>query len=295
MSQENYKNKFKVGSFYSRNDAWKIFYPNKGERPKGGIWDTGYAREGINLLIFMNIGVPGSTGHDFSNKYDEEKEIITWFGKPNAHSGQPTFEKLLNGELVPLFFARWDNNPNFKYLGTGKIIKFKDQVDIPNDERKTIQLSIKCENLSQTIGDADKSYEEETSNFALEKHLEDFILQNWESTIIGKDYDVYVDEDGKTGQQYYTDTGPIDILAIKKDKTELLVIELKKGRASDTVIGQIQRYMGFIKDEVCQNNQTVKGLIIALDDDLRIKRALSVTQNINFYTYKINFELIDRT
>ena len=51
----------------------------------------------------MNIGVPGSTGHDFSNKYDEEKEIITWFGKPNAHSGQPTFEKLLNGDLVPLF------------------------------------------------------------------------------------------------------------------------------------------------------------------------------------------------
>ena len=48
MSQENYKNKFKVGSFYSRNDAWKIFYPNKGERPKGGIWDTGYAE----VLIF---------------------------------------------------------------------------------------------------------------------------------------------------------------------------------------------------------------------------------------------------
>ena len=51
--------------------------------------------------------------------------------------------------------------------------------------------------MSQTIGDADKSYEEETSNFALEKHLEDFILQNWESTIIGKDYDVYLDEDGE--------------------------------------------------------------------------------------------------
>ena len=70
MSQENYKNKFKVGSFYSRNDAWKIFYPDKGERPKGGNWDTGYVREGVNLLIFMNIGVPGSTGHDFSNEYD---------------------------------------------------------------------------------------------------------------------------------------------------------------------------------------------------------------------------------
>ena len=74
----------------------------------------------------------------------------------------------------------------------------------------------------------------------------------------------------------------------------MLVIELKKGRASDTVIGQIQRYMGFIKDELCNEQQTVKGLIIALEDNLRIKRALSVTNNIDFYTYKINFELIDK-
>jgi len=37
----------------------------------------------------------------------------------------------------------------------------------------------------------------------------------------------------------------IDILAVSKDQKELLVVELKKGRASDVVVGQIQRYMGF--------------------------------------------------
>ena len=30
------------------------------------------------------------------------------------------------------------------------------------------------------------------------------------------------------GRQYPNDTGPIDILAISKDKKELLVVELKK-------------------------------------------------------------------
>ena len=70
------------------------------------------------------------------------------------------------------------------------------------------------------------------------------------------------------------------------------MIELKKGRASDRVIGQIQRYMGYIKDEIAEDGQEVKGIIIAFEDDQRIRRALSVTNNIEFYRYGINFSLI---
>lgn len=80
--------------------------------------------------------------------------------------------------------------------------------------------------------------------FALEKHLEDFLVANWEQTELGRTYDIYEDDGERIGQQYGTDTGPIDILAISKDKRELLVVELKKGRAADAVVGQILRYMG---------------------------------------------------
>ncbi|NBU62060.1 MAG: DUF91 domain-containing protein, partial [Bacteroidia bacterium] len=90
---------------------------------------------------------------------------------------------------------------------------------------------------------------------------------------------------------YPSDTGPIDILAISKDKKTILVVELKKGRVSDNVVGQIQRYMGYVLEELAEDNQKVKGIIIALEDDLRIKRALSVTNNIEFYRYQINFRL----
>jgi RecB family endonuclease NucS len=76
----------------------------------------------------------------------------------------------------------------------------------------------------------------------------------------------------------------------RKEKT-LLVIELKKGRASDAVVGQIQRYMGYVKEELAEPGQDVKGVIIALDEDLRLKRALSVTNNIEFYSYKVSFSL----
>jgi restriction system protein len=36
-------------------------------------------------------------------------------------------------------------------------------------------------------------------------------------------------------------------LIIKKDKSQLLAVELKKGRASDAVVGQVLRYMGYVK------------------------------------------------
>jgi restriction system protein len=132
---------------------------------------------------------------------------------------------------------------------------------------------------------------EDPSIFALEKHLEDFLVQNWHYTELGKHYDIY-EEDGEiVGQQYPSDTGPIDILAISKDKEEILVVELKKGRVSDVVVGQIQRYMGYVQEELAENNQKVKGVIIAFEDDIKIHRALSVAPNIDFYTYKISFKL----
>ena len=131
---------------------------------------------------------------------------------------------------------------------------------------------------------------EDPTVFALEKHLEDFLVQNWKQTELGKRYDLFQDENGN-GQQYPTDTGPIDILAISKDKQELLVVELKKGRASDSVVGQIQRYMGYIVEELAENHQSVRGAIIALEDDQRIRRALRVATNIEFYRYEVSFRL----
>lgn len=128
--------------------------------------------------------------------------------------------------------------------------------------------------------------------FAMEKHLEDFLVQNWAQTELGKEYDVYAEEGGPVGQQYPTDTGPIDILATSKDKKRLLVVELKKGRASDVVVGQILRYMGYVQEELAEPGQTVSGVIIALEDDQRIRRALAVVPSINFYRYQISFRLL---
>ena len=132
---------------------------------------------------------------------------------------------------------------------------------------------------------------EDPSVFAMEKHLEEFLAQNWKHTELGKTYKIYEEDGELLGKQYQTDVGIIDILAISKDKKTFLVVELKRGRVSDMVVGQALRYMGYVKDMVAEPNQDVKGVIIGLEDDLKLQRALSVTPNIDFYKYKISFKL----
>jgi restriction system protein len=133
---------------------------------------------------------------------------------------------------------------------------------------------------------------EDPVEFALEKHLEHFLVQNWAQTELGRDFDIFEEDGEKVGQQYPSDTGPMDVLAVKKDKSELLVVELKKGRASDAVVGQVLRYMGFVAQELADPNQTVRGVIIAQEDDQRLKRALVMTPNISFYRYQVTFKLL---
>ena len=84
----------------------------------------------------------------------------------------------------------------------------------------------------------------------------------------------------------------MDILAISKDRRELLVVELKKGQAADKVVGQILRYMGYAAQELAEEGQTVKGIIITQEDDLRLRRALSETPHVSFYRYQVSFKLI---
>lgn len=128
--------------------------------------------------------------------------------------------------------------------------------------------------------------------FAMEKHLEDFLVQNWGQTNLSNEYNIYEEEGERVGQQYPTDTGPMDILAISKDKKRLLVIELKKGRASDVVVGQVLRYMGYVQEELAETGQSVSGVIIALEDDQKLRRALAVVPSISFYRYQISFKLL---
>jgi len=135
---------------------------------------------------------------------------------------------------------------------------------------------------------------ENQTEFILEKYLEDFIVTNFDSIFRGEIVLYQNPENGVVGQQYRThQIGDIDILAQEPNTNSFVVIELKKGRESDKVVGQTLRYMGWVGENLCKNGQPVKGIIICRDADPRLIYALKAVSNITVRYYRIDFKLSD--
>jgi restriction system protein len=131
---------------------------------------------------------------------------------------------------------------------------------------------------------------EDPNAFVLEKYLEDFIVSNFASIFKGK-LKIYEESEENEGQQYQTEIGPIDILAVDPKSMWFVVIELKKGRPSDQVVGQVLRYMGWVKKNLCSDGQGVKGLVICREPDPKLTYALEMTNNIDVRYYSVSFNL----
>ena len=123
--------------------------------------------------------------------------------------------------------------------------------------------------------------------------MEEFIVTNFD-TIFKRDLKIYEETGVDDGRQYdITDIGRIDILAIEPKSNSFVVIELKKGRPSDQVIGQILRYMGWVKKNLCKDGQGVRGLVICGEPDPKLSYALDMTNNIDLRYYSVWFKLTE--
>jgi len=127
--------------------------------------------------------------------------------------------------------------------------------------------------------------------FGLERHLHDFLLDNWEKTALGREWTLVV-EDGETiGYEYPTAVGRIDLLARHRSRRAWLVVELKRNQSSDDTVGQVLRYMGYVRDHVAVDGDEVMGLIISHAGDDRIHYALRMVPNVSLMLYEVDFRL----
>ena len=94
-------------------------------------------------------------------------------------------------------------------------------------------------------------------------YLADSSSVNRAQTPLSRDHEIYQDEEN-IGRQFQTDTGFIDIPAVSKDHEKLLVIELKKGNASDEATGRFERYVRFIAKDIAEDHPGFIGAIITL-------------------------------
>ncbi len=68
--------------------------------------------------------------------------------------------------------------------------------------------------------------------------------------------------------------GRSDLICVDDDEN-LVILELKRGMTSDETIGQIMRYVGWVRENIAEEGQQVKGWIIAGDYDEHLRLAAS--------------------
>jgi len=152
------------------------------------------------------------------------------------------------------------------------------------DPEKDLDVYGRGENPSDGM-DSDEYIE---ATISLERDLEEYLIRDLNQIETG--LELY-SKGGVTGRQFNTEVGRIDILAIDKNG-DFVVIELKAGTASNSVIGQILGYISWVRQNISQG-RNVRGIIIADDFDKRVKYAVSETPNISLKKYEVTFILKD--
>ncbi|WP_237067255.1 endonuclease NucS domain-containing protein [Microbulbifer guangxiensis] len=113
-----------------------------------------------------------------------------------------------------------------------------------------------------------ESPSEGTGEFAYEHDLRNFLARNLQ--LIEPGLTLYTDE-GITGVEFPVGGRFIDILAVDLSGN-YVVIELKVSKGYDRVVGQLLRYMNWIKKNHSDEGQNVRGVIVAknISEDLRL-------------------------
>lgn len=146
--------------------------------------------------------------------------------------------------------------------------------------------------MESVLGDEAVDEEGETaeSSFALEYQLRDFIAQNLSVIVVeGRHLHLYVDPTGRDGIEFSSAVGLIDILAVD-DSGALVVFELKRARSPDQAIGQLARYMGWVRQTIGRGKE-VRGVIVAKEIGDNLRYGASVVPNVSLFEYEVEFHL----
>ena len=124
--------------------------------------------------------------------------------------------------------------------------------------------------------------------FAFERDLQNYLVQNL--GLLEPGLKLYEDEDGAfTGVEFPAGQRRIDILAVGTDDA-YVVIETKVSRAYDRVVGQVLRYMGWVRENLA-GDTPVRGVIVASEISEDLILATSSVENIRLVEYEISFSL----
>jgi hypothetical protein len=133
-------------------------------------------------------------------------------------------------------------------------------------------------------------YLEDLAAFALESELRDFLIRQLPRLSIGgKSLRLFRDSAGRSGREYPTAVGPIDVLAVASDGS-LVVMELKLERGPDRALGQLARYMGWVQANLAGGRE-VRGAVVASRIDEKLRYAAAAMSGVTLLEYELDFRV----
>lgn len=124
-----------------------------------------------------------------------------------------------------------------------------------------------------------------SSEFLLERDLQRYLAENLECIEPGLRLH---EDDGIRGIEFEAGGGRrIDILAIDKNGA-FVVLELKVSKGYDRVVGQLLRYVNWVRQNLAEPGQHVRGMIIcrAMSEDLRL--ACASIHDVELFEYQFS-------
>lgn len=97
---------------------------------------------------------------------------------------------------------------------------------------------------------------------------------------------------GLPGRQVLTPVNAIDLLGFHPAARQWWVIELKRGRPSDAVVGQVSRYLGWLKAARASRGEDAVGAIVAGASDAKLEAAVRAHDGrLSLWRYDAGLEL----
>lgn len=149
--------------------------------------------------------------------------------------------------------------------------------------------------MSEVVEETAEDPVEAAQDFILEQYLEEFLHSNWDRVDFGRSLELWSPDDRAPRQFDTSGAGRMDFLCRDRDTDAIVVVELKRATPSDAVVGQILRYMGWVKAEIARPEQPVEGIIVVGEPDERLRYAVATTPALRVMSYSIDFSLHDAT
>jgi len=154
------------------------------------------------------------------------------------------------------------------------------KIQIPNADGRMMSVTDEDEDSGAAIDTALAG----SSQFALEKDLQRYLADNLQ--LIEPGLTLFQDEE-ITGLEYPAGGGRrIDILA--KDRSGgFVVLELKVEKGYDRVVGQLLRYVNWVRKELAEPGQRVRGIIVCrtMSEDLML--ACAGIKDVALFEYRL--------